>query len=172
MQEEIITKRFTLDQGTTLKAATAAVMSNVFSALKAEGQLDSEATFSGTGQMAVNEQSGFPVFQIHASGVLKAHETGDFSTQITLKKGAGLGLTKIFGIMHAVNVFGLPIITGALCLVLFRGSIIAALIGAGLGFLVGILIATSFSKAPAKSLANAKRAVESKLSGIEFTSAP
>lgn len=172
MQEEIITKRFSLNKDTTLQAATAAVMSHVFSALKAEGQLDSDATFSGTGQMAANEQSGFPAFQIHASGVLKAHENGDFSTQITFKKSAGLGLTKIFGIMHAVNVFGLPVIMGALCLVLFRGSIIAAVIGAGLGFLVGILIATSFSKAPAKSLANAKRAVESKLSGIEFTSLP
>ena len=172
MQEEIITKRFSLNKDTTPQAATAAVMSNVFSALKAEGQLDSEATFSGTGQMAANEQSGFPAFQIHASGVLKAHENGDFSTQITLKKGAGLGLTKIFGIMHAINVFGLPVITGALCLVLFRGSIIAALIGAGLGLLVGILIATSFSKAPAKSLANAKKAVEGKLSGIEFSGAP
>lgn len=172
MQEEIITKRFTLNKDTTLQAATAAVMSNVFSALKAEGQSDTEATFSGAGQMAANEQSGFPNFQIHVSGVLKAHENGDFSTQITLKKGAGVGLTKIMGIMHAVNVFGLPVIMGVLCLVLFRGSFIAALIGAGLGFLVGILIATSFSKAPAKSLANAKRAVENKLSGIEFTSLP
>lgn len=168
MHEEIITKRFTLNKDTTLQAATAAVMSSVFSGMKAEGQQDTEATFSGAGQMAANEQSGFPNFQIHVSGVLKAHENGDFSTQITLKKGAGVGLTKIMGIIHAINVFTLPIFIGAACLLLFRGSIIAALIGAGLGFLVGSLIATSFSKTPAKSLANARKAVENKLSGIEF----
>lgn len=169
MQEEVITKRFTLKKDTDIKAATAAVMSAVFPALKAEGKQDSDATFSGTGRMAANEQSGFPAFKVPVSGILKSHGDGDFSAQITLKKGDGLGLTKVMGIMHAINVFVLPVIIGGMSWAFLRGSLLALIVGGGVGFLLALLIATQFAKTPKKSMENARKAVENKLSSIEFS---
>ena len=68
-----------------------------------------------------------------------------------------------------LNIVVLPVLGGVLSLGMFRGSLFAGLIGAGIGLALALAIASAFRKLPEKAMQNARTAVESKLATVEFS---
>lgn len=178
MQEVTITRRFTLERETTLKQATAATMKAVKAALGGTFEQTSDGSFSGTGRAfpqqrnAVDRKTGAEVgYNIKVAGKLKDHGNGEFSTLIALTNDGANTVGRLMAVGNLLNLIGIPVLAGLLSLFMFRGSMLAGLIGAGIGFAIAIAILSAFGKLPAKALQNGRVAVESKLATVEFMEA-
>lgn len=176
MQEVTVTRRFTLERETTLKQATAATMKAVEAALGGTFEQTSDGSFSGTGRAfpqqqrnAVDRKTGAEVgYNIKVIGKLKDHGNGEFSALLTLTSDGANTVGRLMKVGSVINLVVLPVLGGLLSFAMFRGSMFAGLVGAGIGLALALAVANAFRKLPEKAMHNARAAVESKLAAIEF----
>ena len=179
MQEVTVTRRFTLERDTTLGQATAATMKAVEAALGGTFEQTSDGSFSGTGRAfpqqqrnAFDRKTGAEVgYNVKVSGKLKDHGNGEFSALLALTSDGANTVGRLMKAGSAINLVVLPVLVGLLSLAMFRGSMFAGLMGAGIGLALALAIASGFRKLPEKAMNNARAAVEGKLAAIEFQSA-
>lgn len=177
MQEETVTRRFTLERDTTLGQATAATMKAVEAALGATVEQTSDGSFSGKGRAfpqqtrnAFDRKTGVEVgYNIKVTGKLKDHGNGEYSVLITLTNDGANTVGRLNAAGNLINVVGIPMLLGLLSLFMFRGSLFAGLIGAGIGLVLALAILNASAKLPAKAMHNARAALESKLATVEFS---
>jgi hypothetical protein len=175
VQEEKVAQRFKLDRGTTPQQATAAVVKLVEEALGGTFERTSDTGFAGTGLVVPNRTNALdrkigaePAHKIKVTGQIKDHGNGEFSTLITLNHDGANGVGKFVAIGGTVGIVVWPIIGAVLSWFIFRGSLMAGVVGGGVGLLIGLAIARAQGKMPKKSVRMAREAVESKLAAIEF----
>lgn len=179
MQEVTVTRRFTLERETTFGQATAATMKAVEAALGGTFEQTSAGSFSGTGRAypqqqrnAFDRKTGAEVgYNIKVSGKLKDHGNGEFSAMVALTSDGANTVGRLMKAGSVLNIVVLPVLGGVLSLGMFRGSLFAGLIGAGIGLALALAIASAFRKLPETAMHNARAAVEGKLAAIEFQSA-
>jgi len=177
MQEVTVTRRFTLERETTLGQATTATMKAVEAALGGAFEQTSDDSFSGTGRAfpqqqrnAFDRKTGAEIgYTIKATGKLKDHGNGEFSALITLANDGANTVGRVMKVGSAINLVVLPVLGGLLSLGMFRGSMFAGLVGAGIGLALALAVANAFRKLPEKAMHNARAAVESKLATVEFS---
>lgn len=177
MQEVTVTRRFTLERETTLGQATAATMKAVEAALGGAILQTSDGSFSGAGRAfpqqtrnAFDRKTGVEVgYNIKVAGKLKDHGNGEFSALLTLTSDGANTVGRLMKAGSVLNIVVLPGLGGVLSLGMFRGSLFAGLIGAGIGLALALAIASAFRKLPEKAMQNARAAVESKLATVEFS---
>lgn len=177
MQEVTVTRRFTLERDTTLGQATTATMKAVEAALGGTLEQTSDGSFAGTGRAfpqqqrnAFDRKTGAEVsFSMKVTGKLKDHGNGEFSAMVALTGGGANTVGRLMKVGSAINLVVLPVLVGVLSLGMFRGSLFAGLIGAGIGLALALAIASAFRKLPEKAMQNARTAVESKLATVEFS---
>lgn len=176
MQEVTVTRRFTLERDTTLGQATATTMKAVEAALGGTLEQTSDGSFSGTGRAfpqqqrnAFDRKTGAEVgYNIKVIGKLKDHGNSEFSALLTLTSDGANTVGRLMKVGSVINLVVLPVLGGLLSLGIFRGSVLAGLIGAGLGLMLALAIASAFRKLPEKAMHNARASVESKLATVEF----
>lgn len=176
VDEEKVTQRFKLDRGTTPQQATATVMKLVEEALGGTYERTSDSGFAGTGMVVPNRTNALdrkigaePAQRIKVTGEIKHHGDGEFSALITLNHDGANGIGKFVAIGGTLGIFVWPMIGAALSWFIFRGSLMAGIVGAGFGLLLGLVIARAQGKMPEKALRLAREAVEGKLAAIEFS---
>lgn len=179
MQETTITRRFTLERDTTLGQATAATMKAVEAALGGTFEQTSDDSFSGTGRAYPQQvwnahrhrmtDAVVVGFNIKVTSKLKDHGNGEFSTLITLANGGANTVGRLMAVGNALGLVVYPVLVGLLSLFMFRGSLFAGLIGAGIGLALALAIASAFQRLPEKAMHNARAALESKLETVEFS---
>lgn len=178
MQEETVTRRFTLERVTTLGQATTATMKAVEAALGGTFEQTSDGSFSGTGRAYPQQvwnahrhrmtDAMVVGFNIEVTSKLKDHGDGEFSALITLANGGANTVGRFMAVGNLLGLVGYPVLVGLLSLFIFRGSLFAGLIGAGIGLTLALAVANAFRKLPEKAMHNARAAVESKLATVEF----
>jgi len=173
--EEKVTQRFKLDRGTTTQQATAAVMKLVEEALGGTYERTSDTGFAGTGLVVPNRTNALdrkvgtePAHKIKVIGQIKDHGDGEFSTLIMMNHDGANGVGKFVAVGGTVGIFIWPIIGAVLSWFIFRGSLLAGVVGGGFGLLIGLAIARAQGKMPEKSMRLAREVVEGKLASIEF----
>ena len=177
MQETTITRRFTLERHSTLGQATAATMKAVEAALGGTLEQTVDGGFSGRGRAfprqqwsGLNQASFFETYyNVNVTGKLKEHGNGEYSVLITLSNDGANTIGRLMAVGNLFNLIGIPALVGPMSFFMFRGSMLAGLIGAGIGFAIAIAILSASGKLPAKALQNGRDAVENKLATIEFS---
>lgn len=179
MQETTITRRFTLERDSTLGQATAATMKAVEAALGGTFEQTSDGSFSGMGRAYPQKvwnthrhrttDAVVSGLNIRVTGKLKDHGDGEFSALITLENGGANTVGRLMAIGGLLNLVGIPVFVGLISFFIFRGSILAGLIGVGIGFVLALVAFSAFGKFPEKAMQNAREAVENKLATVEFS---
>lgn len=176
VEKEKITQRIKLERGATPQQATATVMKLVEEALGGTYERTSDTGFAGTGMVVPNRTNALdrkigtePAHKIKVTGQIKDHGDGEFSTLITLNHDGANGAGKFVAVGGTVGIFVWPIIGAVLSWFIFRGSLMAGIVGGGFGLLLGLLIARAVGKMPEKSMRLAREAIEGKLAAIEFS---